>query len=209
MEPSSDHAPADEMASDARATGTTTAAPVATATSTATAAAPTAATATADDQDPDPAGLLRRMSGAGARFTAGSLKELVTRCAGIPGLVGLHGGLVPEGSFPLASLQLSMPGGAAVQLTPQALAVGQQQYSLNTSGYPPLLAWVEEHVRELHGAGRHKCMITDGSTHGLEVRCGCGWVRGSQRRVGGARWPGGWGKQAPQVHAGGTDPRTA
>ena len=131
--------------------------------------APAAASAPPEQQ----ADLLSLLSVEGARRTAGSLCGIVSQFAGVEGLVGLHGGLPPTSSFPLTSLQFGLADGRTVQLSGTQLAAAQQ-YNLGPAGYPPLLAWVKAHVQQLHAPpGANALLITDGASHGLEVRRGC------------------------------------
>jgi hypothetical protein len=128
--------------------------------------APAAASAPLEQQ----ADLLSLLSVEGARRTAGSLCGIVSQFAGVEGLVGLHGGLPPTSSFPLTSLQFGLADGRTVQLSGTQLAAAQQ-YNLVLAGYPPLLAWAKAHVQQLHAPpGPLALLITDGASHGLEVR---------------------------------------
>lgn len=119
-----------------------------------------------------PADMLRLLSTEGRRRTSGSLRDMVSQFSGVEGLVGLHGGLPPEHSFPLTSLQFGLEDGTTVQLSAVQLAAAQQ-YNISAAGYPPLLHWVARHVREMHAPpGPHGVLVTDGASHALEVRKG-------------------------------------
>ena len=149
--------------------------------------------------------LLRSLSSReGVLRAGGSLRRLVSDSAGVQGLVGLHGGLPPAHTFPLTSLHFGLADGRSISLSPEVLAQAQQ-YSLNIAGYPPLLEWVQGHVAALHappplGGLQHRCVVTDGATHALEVRyasvcrgAGCAW--------GGVCSAGGWRSAALPPHS--------
>lgn len=50
-----------------------------------------------------------------ARHMAG-LRKLVTAFAGVPGIIGLHGGLPPASAFPITGMTLTLQNGQKVDL---------------------------------------------------------------------------------------------
>lgn len=114
---------------------------------------------------------LRKLSAEGALRTGGSLRSIVSASHGVEGLVGLHGGLPPDGVFPLAALSFTTAGGATVQLDAGDLAAAQQ-YNMAASGHPPLQRWAAAHVAALHAPpGPCGVLVTDGTSHALEMVC--------------------------------------
>ena len=90
----------------------------------------------------------------------------------------MNGGLPPQASFPLTSLQFGVAGVAegeteVVELSPEQLA-GSQQYNIAPAGFPPLQRWAAAHVAALHAPpGPHRVLLTAGASQGLEVG---GWA---------------------------------
>ena len=69
----------------------------------------------------------------GRRRTYGLLRTIVSAFHGVPGVVGLHGGMPPDAAFPLTSLSFSTADGVGVELSPQQLA-DAQQYNVSLPG---------------------------------------------------------------------------
>lgn len=105
----------------------------------------------------------------GRNITSGLLKDLVSSVPNREGTVALHGGLPPPECFPLSALHFTLQDGQTVTV-PASMA--QQQYNIPPSGYPKLRDWCLHHTRRLHNPPRqHDLLITDGSTHGMEMIC--------------------------------------
>ncbi|EFN56794.1 hypothetical protein CHLNCDRAFT_144288 [Chlorella variabilis] len=141
------------------------------------AAPPAGPSATAADASPPtPFDALRLLSRQGALRTEGCLRQLLSKYHGVEGLVAMNGGLPPQASFPLTSLQFGVAGVAegeteAVELSPEQLA-GSQQYNIAPAGFPPLQRWAAAHVAALHAPpGPHRVLLTAGASQGLELVC--------------------------------------
>lgn len=65
-------------------------------------------------------GLARQMAG---------LRKIVTAFAGVPGIIGLHGGLPPASSFPITGVTLTLQGGQKVEIDNAVKVRTQEQYT--------------------------------------------------------------------------------
>lgn len=105
----------------------------------------------------------------GQRRSYGLLKELVSQVYGRSGVIGLHGGLPPSDCFPIAELNIRLQDGTTLSLPAD---VAQQQYNIAGTGHVPLQRWCEAHCRQMHNppsSVEHATIVTDGSTHALEL----------------------------------------
>ncbi len=109
-----------------------------------------------------------------------SLRVLLSAFTGVPGIIGLHGGLPPADAFPFTEMSFTLRDGTKMQISDPAqvtylphrslysadhytgagisayqsnLALqvaAAQQYSVTLRGYPPLYEWVKKHTWALH-----------------------------------------------------------
>ena len=105
--------------------------------------------------------------GQGRQF--GQLKTIVSGPIPKKDAVLLHGGLPPAEAFPLISITAS-----SAQDTTFSVPVldAQRQYDIPASGLPSLQAWCAQHTKQFHAPPpplNHQTIITDGSTHALEL----------------------------------------
>ncbi|EIE19767.1 PLP-dependent transferase [Coccomyxa subellipsoidea C-169] len=99
------------------------------------------------------------------------LRKLVTAFAGVPGIIGLHGGLPPASAFPITELTYTLKDGQKIVVDDPAKLAAAQQYSLVTSGYPPLHRWAKSHMLSMHSppAGVHDLIMTNGNNQTIEM----------------------------------------
>lgn len=101
-----------------------------------------------------------------------TLRKIAMRYAGIPGVIGLHGGFPSADSFPVMSMQFKLRDGTCVTIDDPAKMAAMQQYSVAPLGYEPLQAWATAHVAEQHAPPvQHVTCITPGSNATLEMLC--------------------------------------
>lgn len=109
-----------------------------------------------------------------------SLRVLLSAFTGVPGIIGLHGGLPPADAFPFTEMSFTLRDGTKMQISDPAqvnyslhhslhnaghytgagvpachsnLALqvaAAQQYSVTLRGYPALYEWVKKHTWALH-----------------------------------------------------------
>ncbi|CAL8471435.1 g10977 [Coccomyxa elongata] len=99
------------------------------------------------------------------------LRKLVTAFAGVPGIIGLHGGLPPASAFPIREMTFTLRDGQKVVVDDPAKLAIAQQYCLVTAGYPPLHSWAKAHMLRMHAppVGLHDLIITNGNNQTIEI----------------------------------------
>lgn len=98
------------------------------------------------------------------------LHSIIQRFSTLPDVVGMHGGLPPPDAFPFTSFSFGVCDGTTLTIDSQPEVACAQQYNLHAKGYPPLQAWAQQLVEELH---RPPCptdtIITPGATCSLDA----------------------------------------
>lgn len=99
-----------------------------------------------------------------------SLRVLLSAFTGVPGIIGLHGGLPPADAFPFTEMSFTLRDGTKMQISDPAQVAAAQQYSVTLRGYPPLYEWVKKHTWGLHSPpADHDIVVTTGSNHTIEM----------------------------------------
>lgn len=104
--------------------------------------------------------------------TLPTLRVIISQFQGMPGVIGLHGGLPAPSAFPITSLSFTLRDGTTATIDDPAKLDAMQQYSVAPLGYAPLQQWTEQHTRAMHSppAGTsYKTSITNGSNSSLEM----------------------------------------
>eukprot|EP00891_Asterochloris_glomerata_P003670 jgi/Astpho2/3670/fgenesh1_pg.00059_%23_23_t len=99
-----------------------------------------------------------------------SLSALIFGFNGVPGMIGLNGGLPNASIFPVKSMQLTLTDGTVLDISDPDKMAAAQQYNTAGAGYGPLHKWVTQHTQELHQppAGQ-RCVITSGSNQAIDM----------------------------------------
>ncbi|KAI8473556.1 MAG: pyridoxal phosphate-dependent transferase [Monoraphidium minutum] len=99
--------------------------------------------------------------------------SIVERFSGVPGVVGMHGGLPPADTFPVASFHMDLApiaGGGALAMAGPKDTVAAQQYCFSPNGYEPLRAKLHElTVAMQRPPAPIQVTVTAGSTYALHV----------------------------------------
>ncbi len=143
-------------------------------------------TATADDPEASPnqrvaaVDYTQHFGQEGHARKLASLRVLLSAFTGVPGIIGLHGGLPPADAFPFTEMSFTLRDGTKMQISDPAQVASllhcslhnaghyigagipayqsnlalqvaaAQQYSVTLRGYPPLYEWVKKHTWALH-----------------------------------------------------------
>lgn len=101
------------------------------------------------------------------------LAAIVEKFSGIPGIIGMHGGLPPVDAFPLTDLAFGlspMAGGGSLEITGQKDVVAAQQYCFAPNGYEPLRSILASLTERVQRPPRPASVtVTCGSTYSLDV----------------------------------------
>ncbi|KAL3147261.1 hypothetical protein ABBQ32_002752 [Trebouxia sp. C0010 RCD-2024] len=99
-----------------------------------------------------------------------SLRVLLSAFTGVPGIIGLHGGLPPADAFPFTEMSFTLRDGTKMEIKDPAQVAAAQQYSVTLRGYPALHDWVKKHTWALHSPpGDHDVLVTGGSNATIEM----------------------------------------
>lgn len=137
-----------------------------------------AASATQHDK-PVPCNIESHLSKEASARTLSSLSKFIFEFSGIPGMVGLHGGLPPPSIFPFKGMKVQLEDGTWLDMCDEDKMDAAQQYNTNGRGYVPLLEWAKQHCQQLHSppAGQ-EVVITSGSNHAIDMVLCCLLNRG-------------------------------
>eukprot|EP00891_Asterochloris_glomerata_P008351 jgi/Astpho2/8351/fgenesh1_pg.00122_%23_86_t len=112
----------------------------------------------------------QHLSEEGSLRQLASLRVLLSTFTGIPGVVGLHGGLPAADAFPFTEMSFTLRDGSKVVVNDPAQMATAQQYSVSIRGYQPLYDWMKAHTWRMHSPpGDHDVTITVGSNNTLEI----------------------------------------
>lgn len=130
------------------------------------------ANGTLPDEQVAPVDWAEHFSEEGRARQLASLRVLLSAFTGVPGIIGLHGGLPPADAFPFTDMSFTLRDGTKMHITDPAQVAAAQQYSVTLRGYPTLYEWIRNHAWAMHhppSATKHDCVVTSGSNITIEM----------------------------------------